>query len=339
MAALALILLFRGALTFLFSTDRISDGNVIRMTETLLSHPAVLAVELCFIVLTVRHIRLKCRHWSPMAKTAAIASALILMAAGTAFLTGMDYPQGHGQEELSMHRFSQLFVITLAMDLIMYSAVYIIDYALATRAAMYEERSKASQARFQYAKLKQQVNPHFLFNSLNILDCMVQEGQTEQASAFIHKLAGIYRYMLRNDEKTVLLQDEMKFVGMYVDLLKERFSDGFKVITEIPEDIGRQKLVIPCSVQMLIENAIKHNQVGGKEPLVIRITTDGEALTVTNNLRPKLNGSESTKVGLNYLREQYRYLYGKNVETYSDNTQYRVSIPLTENQDVRRVRE
>ena len=131
----------------------------------------------------------------------------------------------------------------------------------------------------------------------------------------------------------------MKFVGMYVDLLKERFSDGFKVITEIPEDIGRQKLVIPCSVQMLIENAINHNQVGGKEPLVIRITTDGEALTVTNNLRPKLNGSESTKVGLNYLREQYRYLYGKNVETYSDNTQYRVSIPLTENQDVRRVRE
>ena len=267
-----------------------------------------------------------------MAKTIAIASALILMAAVTAFLAGMDYPHGHGQEGLSLHRFFQLFVITLALDLIMYSAVYIIDYALATRAAMYEERSKASQARFQYAKLKQQVNPHFLFNSLNILDCMVQDGQTEQASTFIHKLAGIYRYMLRKDEKTVLLEDELKFVGMYVDLLKERFPDGFRVITEIPEEICHQKLVIPCSVQMLIENAIKHNQVGGKEPLVIRITTDGETLTVTNNLRPKLNGAESTKVGLNYLREQYRDLYGKTVETYSDSTQYRVSIPLADNE-------
>lgn len=330
-AALALVLMFRAALTFLFSTDRIPDGNVIRMAGTLMSHSAVLAVGLCFIILTVRHIRLKCRHWSPMAKTIAIASALILMAAVTAFLAGMDYPHGHGQEGLSLHRFFQLFVITLALDLIMYSAVYIIDYALATRAAMYEERSKASQARFQYAKLKQQVNPHFLFNSLNILDCMVQDGQTEQASTFIHKLAGIYRYMLRNDEKTVLLEDELKFVGMYVDLLKERFPDGFRVITEIPEEICHQKLVIPCSVQMLIENAIKHNQVGGKEPLVIRITTDGETLTVTNNLRPKLNGAESTKVGLNYLREQYRDLYGKTVETYSDSTQYRVSIPLADN--------
>ena len=323
--------MFRAALTFLFSTDRIPDGNVIRMAGTLMSHSAVLAVGLCLIVLTVRYIRFKCRHWSPMAKTIAIASALILMAAVTAFLAGMDYPHGHGQEGLSLHRFFQLFVITLALDLIMYSAVYIIDYALATRAAMYEERSKASQARFQYAKLKQQVNPHFLFNSLNILDCMVQDGQTEQASTFIHKLAGIYRYMLRKDEKTVLLEDELKFVGMYVDLLKERFPDGFRVITEIPEEICHQKLVIPCSVQMLIENAIKHNQVGGKEPLVIRITTDGETLTVTNNLRPKLNGAESTKVGLNYLREQYRDLYGKTVETYSDSTQYRVSIPLADN--------
>lgn len=330
-AALAIILLFRVAITFLFSTDRLPEGNFIGIAETLLSRSAVLAVCLCLIVLIVRHIRLRCLNWGSMAKTAAIGSALVLMAAGSALLAGLDYPPGQGQE-LSMHRFSQLFVVTLAIDLIMYSAVYIIDYALAARAAMYEERNKAIQARFQYAKLKQQVNPHFLFNSLNILDCMVQEGQTEQASVFIHKLAGIYRYMLRNDEKTVLLKDEMKFVGMYVDLLKERFPDGFKVITEIPEDIGRQMLVVPCSVQMLIENAIKHNKVGDSDPLIIRITSDGTTLSVTNSLRPKINEGESTKVGLNYLRRQYEDLYGKKVEIFSDSTRYRVCIPLLDSQ-------
>lgn len=334
-AALALVLIFRVAITLLFSGDRNPDGGIIGIAGTLLSKSAAIVVGLCVIVLAVRHIRIKCRGWSTTAKTASIFSVLMAMSAGTAFIACIDHDPG---TECSMHRFAQLFVVTLAIDLIMYSVVYIIDYALATRAAMYEERSKASHAQFQYAKLKQHVNPHFLFNSLNILDCMVQEGQTEQASSFIHKLAGIYRYMLRNDEGTVPLKDEMTFVGMYVDLLKERFPEGFDVIPEIPGDLAGRKHVIPCSVQMLIENAIKHNRVGDGEILTVRISTDGHVLSVVNNLRPKLNEGESTKVGLNYLRRQYHDLYGKEVETYSDGRCFRVSIPLLDGADLQAVR-
>ena len=326
-AALALVLLFRVAITLLFSGDRIPDDGLIGIAGTLLSKSAAIVVGLCVIVLAVRHIRIKCRGWSTTAKTASIFSILLIMSAGTALIACMDSSSG---SECSMHRFAQLFVVTLAIEFIMYSVVYIIDYALATRAAMYEERSKASYAQFQYAKLKQHVNPHFLFNSLNILDCMVQEGQTQQASSFIHKLAGIYRYMLRNDEGTVPLKDEMTFVGMYVDLLKERFPEGFDVISEIPEGLAERKHVIPCSVQMLIENAIKHNRVGDGETLTVRISTDGHVLSVTNNLRPKLNEGESTKVGLNYLRRQYHDLYSREVEIYSDSRCFRVGIPLLE---------
>ena len=193
---------------------------------------------------------------------------------------------------------------------------------------MKAERDKANNAEFQYVRLKQQVNPHFLFNSLNILDCLVIDGKTAQASTYIHKLAGIYRYMLRYDDRTtVSLEDEMNFVGMYADLLKVRFGNGFSLETGIPERLMSGH-VIPCSVQMLLENAIKHNRTGEGHPLKIRISAEGSELTVWNELRPKLNSGESTRVGLDYLTRQYRDLYGKDVKVSSDGNAFAVTIPV-----------
>ena len=94
----------------------------------------------------------------------------------------------------------------------------------------------------------------------------------EQASVYIHKLAGIYRYMLQNEEETLVrLHEEMAFVGMYVDLLQVRFPEGFRVETDISDEVMNRH-VLPCSVQLLIENAIKHNSVGADRPLVIRLS-------------------------------------------------------------------
>lgn len=154
------------------------------------------------------------------------------------------------------------------------------------------------------------------------------DGRDKEASEYIHKLAGIYRYMLRNEEESIVtLRDEMTYVGMYRDLLKVRFQNGFNVEVRIlPEDLSRH--VVPCSVQLLIENATKHNAVSPSRPLDITVVSDGETLTVTNNLIPKITEAQSSGLGLNYIRQQYRDRSGKGVEILRTDGFYTVKLPL-----------
>ena len=323
--AIIIIILFRILLTFLFSSDNFSDGSLLRIVTVLFSKYGILLIMLGLIIILVRQMRLKCGDMPQTAKTVLIAVAAVVLSALAALIAGINTGEdGYG---LTVRKFSQFFFVSLAFFLIFYSIVYMVDYAFAARAAMYAEKKKAVYARFQYEKLKQQVNPHFLFNSLNILDCLVAEGKNERASIFIHKLAGIYRYLLASDAKTVPLKNEMNFVGMYVDLMKERFADGFEVTVDIPETVENRH-VIPCSVQMLIENAIKHNRVGGDIRLEIRVSAGEDFLTVTNNLLPKLSQPESTKVGLNYMHKQYMNLCNRGIAVTDDGREFKVSIPL-----------
>lgn len=154
------------------------------------------------------------------------------------------------------------------------------------------------------------------------------DGRDREASEYIHKLAGIYRYMLRNEEEgTVTLRDEMTYVEMYRDLLKVRFQEGFNVKVSIPpEDLSKH--VIPCSVQLLIENATKHNAVSPSRPLNVSVVSDGETLTVTNNLIPKITEAQSSGLGLNYIRQQYRDRSGKGIEIIRTDDFYTVKLPL-----------
>ena len=183
-------------------------------------------------------------------------------------------------------------------------------------------------AQYRYMKLKHQVNPHFLFNSLNILDCLICEEKTERASTYTHKLAGIYRYMLKSeDEMVVTLRDELVFVGLYTDLLKERFPVGFEVITDVPEEL-MPKFILPCSIQLLIENATKHNAVCEDNPLIIRIEADQNNICVTNNRIPKMTKSPSTGLGQKYIRQMYFDLTGKEIQVVETEQKYSVTLPL-----------
>ena len=207
--------------------------------------------------------------------------------------------------------------------------IFLAEYAIRINEKAAEEQEKARLAQYRYMKLSQQVNPHFLFNSLNILDVMVCEEKTEQASTYIHKLANIYRYLLKNEEeRLVTLRDEMAFVGQYVDLLKVRFQEGLEVTVDIPEGLMAKK-VVPCSIQLLIENATKHNAISPDKPLRISLgCPDGEHVSVSNNLNPKITATQSIGLGLNYLREQYNDLAGKEVNINKSDDEYRVEIPL-----------
>ena len=157
-----------------------------------------------------------------------------------------------------------------------------------------EELERAHLAQYRYMKLKQQVNPHFLFNSLNILDCMIQEQSPERASLYTHKLAEVYRYMIRNEEeKLVPLSEEMDFVEKYVSLLMVRFTEGLQIESDIPPEAMRRR-VAPCCLQLLIENATKHNAVRADNPLKINIVVKDDEICVTNNLCPKVGRHAST---------------------------------------------
>ncbi len=218
--------------------------------------------------------------------------------------------------------------VAMMAAILIYSVIYMVVYAITARRNADKEKDRADLAKFQYLNLKQQVNPHFLFNSLNILDALVMDGKDEEASTYIHKLAGIYRYMLKNEnETTVSLRDEMTYVGMYSDLLKVRFQEGLVIETTIPED-DMAKSVIPCSVQLLVENATKHNAVSPENPLKVSIVSDGETLTVSNNLIPRITPSQSSGLGLNYIREQYDSRSPKGVQITKTEDKYTVTLPL-----------
>ena len=202
-----------------------------------------------------------------------------------------------------------------------------VNYAIAAGNKMQKEKEKKHVAQYRYQKLKRQVNPHFLFNSLNALDCLVCEEKTEQASVYIHKLASVYRYMLKSEEEDfVQLEEELTFVGMYIDLLKVRFPEGFDVIIDVREE-DKARFVLPCSIQLLIENATKHNTVDAESPLIIKVTSDSSQVSVSNNLLPKVTKIQSTGLGQKYIRQQYLDLSGKEIRIEKTDSEYKVTLP------------
>ena len=216
------------------------------------------------------------------------------------------------------------FVYAMTLVVILVLAAYALR--LQRRAVVAAER--ANLAQYRYHKLKQQVNPHFLFNSLNVLDYLIQEQPREDASRYTHKLAEVYRYMIRSEDETVVkLRDEMDFVSQYVDLLKVRFPEGLDVQVDIPEE-AMSRSVVPCCVQLLIENATKHNAVLPDTPLHIKVGATATRVIVTNNRIPKLTKSASTGLGLQYIRQQYHDLSGKSVVVREDEQNYTVTLPL-----------
>ena len=219
-------------------------------------------------------------------------------------------------------------VAALLVEMTIFGLVYVVEYAFNIRRELGTQRERRHLAEYRYMALKNQVNPHFLFNSLNILDSIVQDGEQKEASTYIHKLAGIYRYMLQHDgEKLVRLSEEVTFVTMYYDLLKIRFPEGISVENDIqPEDLSR--MVVPCTLQLLVENVTKHNAISPEAPVRIRVATDGRYLTLENNRHPRASEPVSTGLGLPYIRKQYMDISGEGIRVEKTDDAFRVRIPL-----------
>lgn len=178
----------------------------------------------------------------------------------------------------------------------------------------------------QYEALKSQLNPHMLFNSLNTLRSLVREDQ-DKAQEYIQELSRVLRYTLQgNDSKGVLLKEEMDFVSAYMFLLEMRYEDNLSFDIQIDRTYENYS-VPPMSVQMLIENAVKHNEISTRRPLHIGIRTEGEEVIVSNPVQPKLTASSGTGIGLANLAKRYYLLYKREIQiTESEN--FIVRIPL-----------
>lgn len=298
--------------------------RIYAMRDALWSSSPALIILLCANVIYVRSMRRDERRTA--IKT--LRLLLFLLASALVGSLAVGLQRLFSGAPPAMQDLPPLLLVALVSEATLYSAVFIVDYALTARAGLQAERGRTHQAQFLYMKLKQQVNPHFLINSLNILDCLVCEERTAQASDFIHKLAGIYRYMLQNEqEPLVQMEQELAFVEKYVELLQVRFEEGFRVEYDIAPE-ARKRNVVPCSMQLLVENAIKHNVVDAAEPLTIRIEATADCVSVSNNLRPRLSAAPSTHVGLEYIRRQYLDLADIPIEIRRTAESYCVTLPL-----------
>lgn len=202
------------------------------------------------------------------------------------------------------------------------------EYAIRERTRADKARQEANLSHYRYLTFKQQVKPHFLFNTLNVLDGLIQEGKNEEASIFTRKFADIYRYILKFEEgNTVALEDELRFVGDYCDLLKVRFGSSLTIRTDIA-DSCRQAMIVPCALQLLIENAIKHNSVSSTSPLQISITATEDTITVSNVKQPKISTEAGSGLGLKYLTKQYKDLSSRPVIIDQNDKNFIITLPL-----------
>ena len=224
--------------------------------------------------------------------------------------------------------FLQILSGATLINLITITICILVRLFLYSRNQLIMERELKHRSQYQYERLKQQINPHFLFNSLSILDYLVQEEETERASAFIHKLAGMYRYLLSNDDKPLVkLADELDFTTKYIGLLQERFPEG--MVFEIDIDEAKRDLyVVPCALQLLVENATKHNIVSSETPLHISISCDEQFITVRNNLQMRVHGQPSTHLGLENIRRQYLDITSKDICVEKTDNEFIVKLPI-----------
>ena len=188
------------------------------------------------------------------------------------------------------------------------------------------EKAERERDKFRLQALENQLSPHFVFNNFSILADLI-EVDPKRASAYLMNLSKVYRYTLSHlDHDTVTLQEELAFLDRYMALLKQRFGESIQVrIT--PEVAQLQGKLPPAALQMLIENAIKHNEHTLVCPLIIDVTTEGMRISVSNKKQPIAN-AESTSVGQHNIVERYRLLTSQKVVINSTQDEYRVSIPL-----------
>ena len=222
----------------------------------------------------------------------------------------------------------EYYMVALLITVVMLTIYYTFYYYKSTRDSQVKEQKKiAGSAAASFDALKNQLDPHFLFNSLNVLTSLIEENP-KAATKFTTSLSKVYRYVLEQKNKDlVTLQEELEFAQLYMSLLKMRFEDSIEYNT--PQQLENPEAkVVPLSLQLLLENAVKHNMVTPSKRLIITIYEQDGALVVQNNIQPKQVVKKSSGVGLQNIRQRYQLLTDRPVLISELNNEFVVALPL-----------
>ncbi len=189
------------------------------------------------------------------------------------------------------------------------------------------ERLKSENSLAIFEALTQLMNPHFLFNSLNSLQALIVINSPNSIE-FIVRLSQVYRYLLQHAQKsTVTLSEELAFIDAYYYLLQTRFENNFFMVYDIPDSV-KNKPIPPVSLQLLIENAVKHNVVSPQKPLTIRISATSDEIIVSNNLQLRKKPEPSSKFGLESINNRYFMLMKKHISVEQTADTFTVRLPI-----------
>ncbi|HUR11082.1 MAG TPA: histidine kinase [Flavitalea sp.] len=251
------------------------------------------------------------------------------------FILSYTFAKPYIPKDLDNKHLLMLAMILFVTLLLMIFAFYAYDFFRKLRNSM-EEKSRLELAAakleqekslMQYHHLRNQVNPHFLFNTLSSLDGLIQSDPA-LASDFVRYLSKVYRYVLEHKENEVVrLETETAFIHNYISLLNIRYGTALKINLIISPAV-MDKGIVMVTLQMLIDNAIKHNQVDVSNPLTIEILDEGDKLLIRNNKQARRQINDSTKQGLHQLRQIYGYLAKEPVDVNDNGQFFTVKLPL-----------
>jgi len=218
-------------------------------------------------------------------------------------------------------------IITLAITILISMFLHGRAFLFQWKESLVEaEQLKRAHLTAQYENLKNQVNPHFLFNSLNVLTSLVHKDQ-DQAVRFIKQLSNVYRYLLdMREQEVVSLETELAVLKDYLALLQIRFGESLRIKLDLQADANIA--IPPLTLQMLVENAVKHNVASKSNPLEVSIYKEGQSMVVENKLQKRLNDTASTGLGLLNIQERYRHISDQNMAVVNGPEVFRVTLPI-----------
>lgn len=217
------------------------------------------------------------------------------------------------------------------MTIAIYEAIYF--YGQLHKSIKIKEKNKRAIVQSQLDALQNQSKPHFLFNSLNTLRDIIDQESKEDAKHFVDRLSNVYRFILESgNENLITLRQEVNFGKSYIHIQSERFGDNLKVEWNVDESL-LDTYIAPMSLQLLLENAIKHNIISKANPLSIFVNVQNNQLEVKNDLQLKSTKLPSTKLGLKNIEQRYELLSGKEISIDNDGQSFTVKIPLLKSSD------
>jgi sensor histidine kinase YesM len=251
----------------------------------------------------------------------------LLLTIGIVLLMGMGFHSFSIRENFTPLKLNLMYgsLVNLLYHLINTIIFYFKEYR-STRLEAEELKNITAQAELQL--IKSQINPHFLFNNLNVLSALILKDNKE-ANRFIEEFSKVYRYILSNHDKELVdLKSELDFIKPYIFLLEKRFAEGLVISINIPDNYQDQ-YIIPASLQMLIENAIKHNVVSRSKPLIIDVHVNGNnTIIVSNNIQAKQTKEHSTGIGLQNIIKRYTLVSRRKVIIDRNEQNFIVELPL-----------